>query len=311
MPEAPRQSKKTSLSKTFQDFSFGAEPDAPAIDVRTGKTALPPVSPPPAGPRLLTPEDMDFEPYRGLNPRGGADNGWDAEEIQRQEDEMWEDKRAWEAEQERIFEAAGSMFRKNRPVHGVLELLSNLEMQSVIAAGILDQQYRGRLPDARVNDMMIAALASRAANFDDICGELPPYAVGMVDELRMMADEEEEDMRLLHAANLDLDSKRVLVADMLADMNMTLQDMRGGLNGPSKEDHDALATFLKAASGDVDRGLVRQAVDMFNLISTATDNGTTLRQKPDGEVTISSSPDEADPGPQGTRRAPPKRQPGR
>lgn len=305
------------LSKKFKEFAFGEEPDAPVTEV--GKSAPPPPKPATDEPVKLTKEDLDFVPYRGMDapPEGGRRipirDMDDEDRIAREEDEAWED-HAMEAAQERTFDAAGSMFRHNHEISNVLSILSNLEMQSVIAAGILWEQYE-HLPPRRMNDMMIAALALNAENFDDICGELTPESVGMVDELRMMAEEPEEEVRLLHTQNLEPDSKRVLLALTVADLEMTVHEMHDmGDPGPDKEEHDKLATFISVLAPGVDRSLRERAIAAFNVVSRATDNGTTLKDQPDGAIAINAMPDfelKIDPAPQQARKKQqqPKRRP--
>lgn len=294
------------LSRKFKEFAFGEEPDAPVVDL-TKETPKPKSD----APVKLTKEDLDFVPYRGVNserrdiPIMDMD---DEDRIAREEDGAWED-RAMEAAQERTFDAAGSMFRHNHEISNVLSMLSNLEMQSVIAAGILWEQYE-RLPPRRMNDMMIAALCLNAENFDDICGELTPESVGMVDELRMLGEEPDEELRLLQTQNLEPDSKRVLLALTIADMEMTLHEMRDmGDPGPDKEEHDKLASFIQALAPGVDRSLRERAIAAYNVVSKATDNGTTLKDQPDGTITVNAMPDfevKIDPAPQPARKKQPQ-----
>ncbi|MEZ0226432.1 MAG: hypothetical protein ACAH83_17890 [Alphaproteobacteria bacterium] len=305
-----------SLSRKFKEFAFGEEPDAPVVEV--GKSATPPAKPASDGPVKLTKEDLDFVPYRGMDAppgRGGMDiDDMDEDRIQREEDDAWED-RAMEAAQERTFEAAGAMFRHNHEISNVLSILSNLEMQSVITAGILWEQYE-HLPPRRQNDMMIAALTLNAENFDDICGELTPETVGMVDELIMMAEERDEDLKLIQTQNLEPDSKRVLLAMTIADLEMTLHEMREmGDPGPDKAEHDKLAGFIQALAPGVDRSLRERAIAAFNVVSVATDNGTTLKAQTDGAIAINPFPDfevKMDPAPEQARKKQqpqPKRRP--
>jgi hypothetical protein len=305
------QKKPDGLSRKFKEFAFGEEPDAPVVEV--GKSASPP-KPATDEPVKLTKEDLDFVPYRGMNApgRGGMDMD-DEDRILREEEDAWED-RAMEAAQERTFEAAGSMFRHNHEISNVLSILSNLEMQSVITAGILWEQYE-HLPERRQNDMMIAALCLNAENFDDICGELTPESVGMVDELRMMAEEPDEELKLIQTQNLEPDSKRVLLAMTVADLEMTLHEMHDmGDPGPDKEEHDKLAAFIQALAPGIDRSLRDRSIAAFNVISRATDNGTTLKAQPDGSISINALPDfevRIDPSPETRKKhqPQPKRRP--
>lgn len=284
MPDDQRMPRKQSrLSKQFKEFSFDDVPASPQ----------PQPLPPSSEPVKLTKEDMDFKPYRGM---GGSSSSSlpdfeEQERIEREEADMWA-QRDHEQAQERAFEAAGAMFRHNRPVTSALSMLSNLEMQSIITAGILAEQYEGSLPQPRVNDMMIAALALNAANFDEICGELTPECVMLVDDLRMMAEEPDRDLRLLQAQQLETDSKRVLLAMTISDLEMSLHEMaETGEDGPTPEEMADIAAIMQAIAPGVDKNLRHRAVDIFNRVSAATNNGATLKETPEGPLVLNDMPD--------------------
>ncbi len=281
--------KDPGLSKKFKEFSFGEAPDAPVTEVKKPAPPLPPVSDEPV---KLTKEDMDFTPYRGPTAppmTGGRHDMDDDDMIAREEEEAWE-QREHERRQDAAFEAAGSMFRLNREVTNVLTLISNLEMQSIVTAGLLEEHY-GDYSARRRNDMMIAALALNAANFDDIAGELTPECVEMVDAIRALSSERNDAARLAQAQDLPPDAKRILVAETIADLEMALLEMTDGEDGPTHEEQASIGAFLKAVAPGVDRGLRKHAIDAFNDVSKATDNGATLKEKPDGAIIMNAEPD--------------------
>jgi hypothetical protein len=280
--------EKPSLSKEFKEFSFD---DAP-------KPAAPKAPPPQdSGPYKLTKEDMNFTPYRGMNapPMGGMpgmgmdDMDDDDFGMGSEEDAMMQ--RDWEARQERTFDAAGSMFRHEHAITNALTLVSNLEIQSVVAAGILYEQYQG-LPKQRRDDMVIAALVMDAENFDDIAGELSPETVGMVDEILRLEAEPDRKARMVQAESLEPDSKRIMMAMLIADMEMTMHEIHDmGEPGMPKAQQMQAAEFIQALAPGVDKSLRLRAVDTFNLVSVATDNGATLKEKPDGSLILNEMPD--------------------
>ena len=289
MPDDQKSPGKTpNLSKEFKEFSFDDAP-AGAPSSESAKPAAPPPGPP--EPVKLTKEDMNFVPYRGMDdmPTQGRRipvTGPDDED----DEDFWAQKE-YEERQIRAFDAAGSMFRHEHEITNALTILSNLEIQSVVAAGFLFQQYQG-LPQQRRNDMVIAALALDAENFDDICGELTPETVGMVDEIHRLQDEPDVKARLMQAESLEPDSKRVLLAMTVADLEMSLHEMHdAGDPGMEKEELKQVADFICALAPGVDKGLRRHAIDAFNLVSTATDNGATIKEKPDGSLIVNAMPD--------------------
>lgn len=287
MPDDQKIPGKTSgLSKEFKEFAFGEEPKKDR-DPAPGKPAPPP--PVADGPVKLTKEDMNFVPYRGMpDPMMGGGGGMMS--MGDDDEDMAQD-RDWLERQERTFEAAGSMFRHERDITNALSMLSNLEMQSVIAAGILFEQYQG-LPRQRRSDMVIAVLALNAENFDDIAGDLSPETVGMVDEIQRLQDEPDRKTQLYHTESLEPDSKRVLLALTVSDLEMAIHEMHEfGDSGPSKQEMSLVAEMICAMAPGVDKSMRQRAITAFNLVSAATENGATLKEKPDGSLVLNTMPD--------------------
>jgi hypothetical protein len=82
------------------------------------------------------------------------------------------------------------------------------------------------------------------------------------------------------------------MAMMIADLEMTLHEMQDeGLPGMPKEQQKHIAELISTLSPGVDKSLRQRAIDTFNLVSVATDNGATLKEKPDGSLILNSMPD--------------------
>jgi len=251
----------------------------------------------------LDPEDLTFEPYRGIDGNGRRisvesddDDGTEiplGDDEAMSEDDLFELEQEIRQEQERTFDAAGHMLPRRREIRDALENISNLSMSDVITAGIIEETYRGRLPDARVDAMTAAALLMDADNFDDITGLFQPETVGMVDEMHRMMAEPEAEVKLLELGGMEPDSKRLFLANAAAGMEMLKYEMKEyGDEGPEKEEHDMFAKFIVAAAKeDVDQRIVARAIKSFNEVSEMCGHGTTIKQLPGNEFAINDLPD--------------------
>lgn len=263
-----KDNDKKPLSRKFQSFSFD---DAPA---RT------PQKPASEKPSIDDVSHLKYERYRGTQ---------DASASGDEEDDDFELRRAYAAEQERAFEAARGFLPRRRQIRDALDIISNLDMQAVIAAGIIEETYRKRLPDQRVDDMIVAALCADADNFDDITDRLTPEAVGMVDELRMLSEEGDDKRRLTAARQLEVETKRVFLATAIADLDMLTYEMDNDTAdaiAPSKQEHDLLAELIMATTYGVENPLIVRAVTSYNAVSRAAGLSTLLEQDARHEVNI-------------------------
>lgn len=227
---------------------------------------------------------MDFQPFRGTGS-GDADDDED-------ETDDWEEQQEYEAQQERTFDVARSFLPRNKTVRSALEDISNLEMQTVIAAGILEEHYRGKLQDKAVNTLTVAALVLDADNYDDLFDSIHPDVVMIVDELRGMEEFTDPAVRMAMVQSLEPESRRVFLAFMAADLQMLQHEMEEGTDtGPDKPEHDDLAKFIAAAAEGADRPLLRRVVNLYNDVAEACDIPTRVKLMPDKTVDILPFPD--------------------
>jgi len=270
---ADDKKQPSKLQRHFQEFSLD---DTPA-----------PATPPAAKPALpepakteLKPEDMKFKRFTG------------DEAAEEEAEERWYEEQEEEAQQERTFEAAKSFLPRRKAIRRALDEISNLEMHAVIAAGIIEEHFRGKLPDSDVDVMTIAALALNADNFDDIFDDLPEDSVGIVDEMRRAQDELDDHERLLQLAGMEDISRNVFLAFAAADLQMTLHEMAEEDDpGPTKDDHDMLGEAIVAAGDGINRSLLRRVTNLFNDVASITDNPTRLKVSRDNKVTSQPFPD--------------------
>lgn len=286
-----------SASRGGKDFSFDG-------DEKVGKDLHPAPPKPEIDKSKLNPDDLKFEPYRGVYGDEGRividsddDDGTEiplnGDDEEMSEEDIFEFEQEMQREQERTFDAAGHMLPRRREIREALENISNLSMVDVITAGVIEETYRGRLNDARVDAMTAAALLIDADNFDDITGLFMPETVGMVDEIHRMMDEPDEELQLFNLRSMEPDSKRLFLANAAAGMEMTKYEMKEyGDAGPEKEQHDGFAKLIVAAAQeDVDARIVNRAIKAYNEVSALCGHGTTIKQSPDGQFTINDQPD--------------------
>jgi hypothetical protein len=262
------------LHRKFQSFSFSADGSSHEDTPKPQKPAN-------------DPNDISklkYERYRGL--------GHTIEDMIDEDDMLAQQE--YERDQDRAFEAARSFLPFRKEIRAALDSISNLHMQAVIAAGILEETYRGRMPDQNVDNMIVAALCFGANNFDDIADRLTPEAVGMVDELLMMAEEEDEGTRLQIARGIEPDTKRVFLANAIADLDMITYEIDNDTADaapPHKKEHDLLAAFIMETTYGVDNKLIDRAVTSFNTVSRAAKIDTLLQQNARHEVEINAFAD--------------------
>jgi hypothetical protein len=295
---------KKELKKAFKAATGKGKEFSFDDNEKVGKDLHPPEKKPEPDTTKLNPEDLKFEPYRGIDGNGRRitvesddDDGTEIplgdDDEAMSEDDLFELEQEIRQEQERTFDAAGHMLPRRREIRDALENISNLSMSDVITAGIIEETYRGRLPDARVDAMTAAALLMDADNFDDITGLFQPETVGMVDEMHRMMAEPEAEVKLLELGGMEPDSKRLFLANAAAGMEMTKYEMKEyGDTGPEKEEHDMFAKFIVAAAKeDVDQRIVARAIKSFNEVSALCGHGTTIKQLPGNEFAINDLPD--------------------
>lgn len=287
--EKPRN-PRSSLRKEFREFSFPNE------------------SPAPQTPAELKPEDLKFEPYTGARriPVQGGDD--EPTEIPVNGKPEWS--LEYEEEQRRIQEAAYQFLPRSAEVQNAIGLSDGLDLVGVIAGGVLEEHYRGVLEDEEVDSYIAAALLLDAQNFDQISRNFDFTTVGIVDEIRMAEDEKIFEDMLENVTSLEPESKRVYLALQIAQLEAVQQELRAGGEPPDVEYHDDIAEMIAAAvsQGDVDGGLVRRAVNLYNEVGVASNYLTTLRMNPDNTVEVLESPGLVAEKPK--KPQPPKKSPG-
>ncbi|MBL8712524.1 MAG: hypothetical protein JNM12_06450 [Alphaproteobacteria bacterium] len=245
---------------------------------------LDPVDPP--APAEQEPEKNLYD--LGFNTRDAA-NDDDVPEDDRPSKKGWSLEE--EAEQERIAQAAMGILPKRKEIRRAIEEASDLDMTRVIAAGLIENHYRGRLNPKDVDSMTAAALLVDAENFDDIFESFDPLTTSIVDEIRMTDEIEDPEQYYSALSQMEPESKRVFIALQLAELEAAQEDLKEGRDGPYQDDHEAMAEDIAAASEGVDKGLVRRAVSLFNEVSRNSGYTVNLTIDKDGYVQSQPFPD--------------------
>lgn len=245
---------------------------------------LAPVDPP--APAEQEPEKNLYD--LGFNTRDAA-NDDDVPEDDRPSKKGWSLEE--EAEQERIAQAAMGILPKRKEIRRAIEEASDLDMTRVIAAGLIENHYRGRLNPKDVDSMTAAALLVDAENFDDIFESFDPLTTSIVDEIRMTDEIEDPEQYYSALSQMEPESKRVFIALQLAELEAAQEDLKEGRDGPYQDDHEAMAEDIAAASEGVDKGLVRRAVSLFNEVSRNSGYTVNLTIDKDGYVQSQPFPD--------------------
>lgn len=245
---------------------------------------LDPVDPP--APAEQEPEKDLYD--LGFNTRDAA-NDDDVPDDDRPSRKGWSLEE--EAEQERIVQAALGILPKRKEIRRAIEEASDLDMTRVIAAGLIENHYRGRLNPKDVDSMTAAALLVDAENFDDIFESFDPLTTSIVDEIRMTDEIEDPEQYYSALSQMEPESKRVFIALQLAELEAAQEDLKEGRDGPYQDDHEAMAEDIAAASEGVDKGLVRRAVSLFNEVSRNSGYTVNLTIDKDGYVQSQPFPD--------------------
>lgn len=261
---------KSTLRKEFREFSF---PDAPL----------------PQQPAQLKPEDAYPGPRR-IPITGGDDGPQDIPVHGAANDDDTEWSLEFEEEQRRVQEAAYSFLPRRPEIQNAIELAARLDIEGVIAAGVIEEHFRGVLDDDEVDSYAAAALLVDAPNFDRISKSFSPLAVAIVDEIRMAEDEKVFEDMLANLGSMEPETKRVYMATQIAQMEAVQQDIRAGIEPPEQEYHEDMGAMIAAAAPGTDSSLVRRAVSIFNEVSVESGYLTTLRMDKKGVVEMLDSP---------------------
>jgi hypothetical protein len=268
------------------EHAFGSNDDAPAVIVYKNVSApdnknAKPAAEKPAQDKTAEekPGLYDFTPYRSREPRPQAgfdpfdmddvdySGGRDADNDAYGDDD--EDPRA----DDPLFRIAERILPDRPDITNTLDVISNVDIDSLIAAGIIEEEMRGHMPDKQVDRLTAASLLAGADNAYDVLEEVPKKIADLMVDFNLASFDQH--MEPKEFALLSMDVQRLVIAFNAAD----LEELSKGLRNQNTfaPDDDTLAetaAFLAAASknrhekpteGDI--RLIRRAATAFNEVS--------------------------------------------
>ena len=208
-----------------------------------------------------------------------------------------------------MVEAARGFLPDTPEISRAIEEASDLDMVRIIAAGVLEQHFRGFIDDDEVVDSFsAAALLVDAENFENIAEQFDDLTRAIVDEIHMAEDTDDDASFLLNIGSMEPETKAVFLALQVAELQKMQQDIRDGGPAPDAEEHATLGREVAAAAtGGMGRSLLRRAVSIYNEVSVESNLTLTLKISNDGDVELAPFPDVvAQRQPKGPKYTPPK-----
>lgn len=265
------------LSRAGGDFSLDDTDDSPAAVFH--KKARPPQKPaadnkPPAEDK---PGLYDFVPYRGnrqmpvgFDPDSVDDIDYNGIYGDDDPDDDDDDPRL----DDPLFRIAARLLPERPEILNTLDVISNVDLDSLIAAGIIEEELRGHLPDKQVDRLTAAALLAGAENAYEVIEEVSKKTAELMVDFNMVAAA--ENLPADEFSRLAPDIQRLILAFNAADMEELSKGLRNGTAFVPDEDALAgLADFLAkttqnrsaANSTEGDDRLMKRAARAFNEVS--------------------------------------------
>lgn len=278
------------LNRGGQSFDFDDEPAAPPAPKQQPQKQL----------------SDDFVPYR---PNGGSDAPTEYDEFGMYDDDEEDDSGFWgeddDMEDDPLYNIANQLLPDRPEINLTINSIDHFDTTCLVAAGVIEEEMRDQMKDSQVDQLTAAALLVGAQNFDDIAPELSHQTVSLVDAF--MAAVESGTPSPTYFKSLDMQTQRLMVAMMTADLEMLHKGMRdGSVIAPPDYELEMVGSFLADASRSAaakptpaDIRLMKRAARVFNEVSHALPLDVKLTAKPDGFdlVDKNAAPQEVKPKP--------------
>lgn len=270
----PRKDADKSFLRNRVGQSFDMDDDTPST---------------PPAPETKKPANIDFKPYRPNSNQPKRPIEYDEFGVYDDDDE--DDNAFWgeddDMEDDPLYNVANRILPDRPEINVTINSIANFDMTCLVAAGLIEEEMRGRTKDALVDSLTSAALLVGAENFDDVAANLSAETVSLVDSF--MAAVENGTPSTPSFQSLDMQTQRLMVAMMTADLEMLHKGMNDGyIIPPSDFELETVGRFLadasrqaaeKATSGDV--RLMKRAAKAFNEVSHALPLDVKMRQAED------------------------------
>ena len=299
-PQPEKDTEKSFLlNRGGQSFDLDDEPAAPA-------------------PKPQKRLSDDFVPYRPKGDTSDAPTEYDEFGMYDDEDEE-KDSDFWgeddDMEDDPLYNIANQLLPDRPEINLTINSIDHFDTTCLVAAGVIEEEMRGQMKDELVDQLTAGALLVGAQNFDDVAPELSHKTVSLVDAF--MAAVESGTPSAPSFKSLDMQTQRLMVAMMTADLEMLHKGMRdGSVIAPPDYELEMVGSFLADASRSAaakptpaDIRLMKRAARVFNDVSHALPLEVKLTAKPDGFdlVQKNDAPQEVKPKaqkPKGTPKPP-------
>lgn len=229
--------------------------------------------------RHATEDDDDFDDDFDNNDFDGDDDG---QEIDPEHDAA-------------LFSAARRMLPFRPALQQVLGQVSNVDETALIAAKVIEEDYRGKIGNDKVDTLVCSALVFSARNGADILtnNRVGGMIVDLTERFLSIPIDENPNIHDSSAfAALAMDEQRLFCAFLAADLETYAYDLRNGrVMPPERTERAALedmAEFLSCASRDAaekpgagDMRLMKRIMKSYNDISKQIGLSATLFQDTD------------------------------
>lgn len=302
-PQPKKDADKSFLLKRGgQSFDFDDEPaNTPAA---------------PKAPETPAKKDISFKPYRpnGQNDRISEMTDMEDDEADGDSDFWGEDD---DMEEDPLYNIANQLLPDRPEINVTINSIDHFDTTCLVAAGVIEEEMRGHMKDALVDQLTAGALLVGAQNFDDVAANLSHQTVSLVDAF--MAAVENGTPSAPSFKSLDMQTQRLMVAMMTADLEMLHKGMHdGSVIAPPDYELEMVGSFLADASRSAaakptpaDIRLMKRAARVFNEVSHALPLDVKLTAAADGfnlvEKNAAPAPKEIKPRqnkPKGTPKPP-------
>lgn len=197
-------------------------------------------------------------------------------------------------EQEKLRDIARATLPQNPEISDAIEHVSNVDVLSLMTAGVIEEHFRGNQRDEDVDRMVAAVLLTGAENADDLRNWFAPETIALCDYFTDMANEENQQRRQNLLQAMPRDARRIFVASIVADLELSHRNLEeGNTVPPHRREMEALSSFLARTSTveGLDPLLMGRAADSFNALAERLGQNTRLFRQQSGHLRVGRTPD--------------------
>jgi hypothetical protein len=172
-----------------------------------------------------------------------------------------------------MFRIAARLLPERPEIMNTLDVISNVDVDSLIAAGIIEEEMRGHLPDKQVDRLTAASLLTGAENAYEVLGEVSKKTADLMVDFNMVSMD--GNPKPQDFAQYPMDIQRLVIAFNAADLEELAKGLRGqSVFAPDDSVLTQTAEFLVAAAQNrsekptqADIRLMQRAARAFNEVS--------------------------------------------